>query len=184
MVILSVNPIHSALFLILVFLNSALLVLLLDLEFLSIIFILIYIGAIMVLFLFIIMMLDIKQSVTYLNVQYYFFISSLFLILLTLEFLYFLSLDLIFVTPKIIFLSSFTYTNWFSLIFEASNIKCLGGYLYTYFSFFLVFVGLILLVAMVGAISLTIEKVPVGIKQQTLSKQVNVNPKSSLFYIQ
>lgn len=65
----------------------------------------------MVLFLFIIMMLDIKQSITYLNVQYYFFISSLFLILLTLEFLYFLSLDLIFITPKISFLLTHSYIN-------------------------------------------------------------------------
>jgi NADH-quinone oxidoreductase subunit J len=95
MVVLSANPVYSALFLISVFFNSALLILLLDLEFLSIIFIIIYIGAIMVLFLFIIMMLDIKQTTIYLNVQYYFFMSGLVLIILSFEFLGFLSIDLI-----------------------------------------------------------------------------------------
>ena len=94
MVTINSNPVYSALFLILVFFNSALIVLLLDLEFLALIFVLIYIGAIMVLVLFIIMMLDIKQNVLYLNRSYYFFVSGLFLFILTSELLYFVSLDL------------------------------------------------------------------------------------------
>jgi NADH-quinone oxidoreductase subunit J len=94
MVILTSNPVYSALFLILVFFNSGLLILLLDLEFLALIFILIYIGAIMVLVLFVIMMLDIKQTTLYLNMSYYFFISGFFLIILASEFLYFISSDL------------------------------------------------------------------------------------------
>lgn len=95
MVILSSNPVYSALFLISVFFNSSLLILLIDLEFLAIIFIIIYIGAIMVLFLFIIMMLDIKYIAMYLNVHYYFFISGFVLLLLVVEFLGFLSIDLV-----------------------------------------------------------------------------------------
>ena len=70
------------------------LILLLDLEFLSLIFILIYIGAIMVLVLFVIMMLDIKQTTLYLNISYYYFISGIFLIILGGEFLYFICFDL------------------------------------------------------------------------------------------
>ena len=179
MVILSSNPVYSALFLISVFFNSSLLVLLLDLEFLAIIFIIIYIGAIMVLFLFIIMMLDIKHIVVYLNVYYYFFISGLVLILLVVEFLGFLSIDLI---NEIDYRIFGDYINWFSLVLESSNLRSIGTYLYTYFSFFFILSGIILLVAMIGAISLTLESAPDN-KQQLLYRQVNVNPKNSLFYV-
>jgi NADH:ubiquinone oxidoreductase subunit 6 (subunit J) len=181
MVILSSNPVYSALFLILVFFNSALIVLLLDLEFLALIFILIYIGAIMVLVLFIIMMLDIKHTIIYLNVQYYFFISGLFLVFLSSEFLYFLSLDLFSIQVNY----SLDYVRWFNLVLETSNIKTIGTYLYTYFSFFFLIAGLILLVAMIGAISLTLEESSdkFGAKYQFLYKQTTVNPKDSLFYV-
>ena len=180
MVILSLNPVYSALFLILVFFNSGLLILLLDLEFLALIFILIYIGAIMVLVLFVIMMLDIKQTAIYLNMSYYFFISGLFLIVLGGEFLYFISLDLTYFQ-----INTFsTYLNWFSLVLELSNLRTLGVYLYTYFSFFLLLAGLILLIAMLGAISLTLEDTPaIHNKQQQLFKQLNIDPKKSIFYI-
>jgi len=180
MVILSLNPVYSALFLILVFFNSGLLILLLDLEFLALIFILIYIGAIMVLVLFVIMMLDIKQTTIYLNMSYYFFISCLFLIVLGGEFLYFISLDLTYFQ-----INTFsTYLNWFSLVLELSNLRTLGVYLYTYFSFFLLLAGLILLIAMLGAISLTLEDTPaIHNKQQQLFKQLNIDPKKSIFYI-
>jgi NADH-quinone oxidoreductase subunit J len=183
MVILSSNPVYSALFLILVFFNSGLLILLLDLEFLALIFILIYIGAIMVLVLFVIMMLDIKQTTVYLNMSYYYFISGFFLIILGCEFLYFISLDLThFQIDTNLF---YNYLNWFALILEVSSIKNLGVYLYTYFSFFLLVAGLILLVAMLGAISLTLEDTTVNThsKQQQLFEQLNVDPKKSIFYI-
>jgi NADH-quinone oxidoreductase subunit J len=179
MVILTSNPVYSALFLILVFFNSGLLILLLDLEFLALIFILIYIGAIMVLVLFIIMMLDIKQTTLYLNMSYYFFISGFFLIILASEFLYFISSDLTSFPPN----TFFSYLNWFGLILEISNIRNLGVYLYTYFSFYLVVAGLILLIAMLGAISLTLEDTSTYNKQQQLFKQLNIDPKKSLFYV-
>jgi NADH-quinone oxidoreductase subunit J len=179
MVILSSNPVYSALFLVSVFFNSSLLILLLDLEFLSIIFIIIYIGAIMVLFLFIIMMLDIKHITVYLNVYYYFFISGLALVILTAEFLGFLSIDLIVDSKEYLFSN---YINWFSLITESSNLKTLGSYLYSYFSFFFILAGIILLIAMIGAISLTLGSDTLN-KQQLLHKQVNLEPKESLFYL-
>jgi len=182
MVIISTNPVYSALFLILVFFNAGMLILLLDLEFLALIFILIYIGAIMVLVLFVIMMLDIKQVALYLNLNYYFFINGFFLLILSSEFLYFICSDLISYYPSNNLISSY---NWFDLIVESSNIKSLGFYLYTYFSFFFLVAGLILLVAMIGAISLTLEDSISNLetKHQKLFKQVNVNPKDSLFYV-
>ena len=95
MVIVVSNPVYSILFLISVFFNASLILLLLDLEFLAVLFILIYIGAIMVLFLFVIMMLDIKNAVTYINLQYYFFISGLILSVIAVEFLILYSCDLV-----------------------------------------------------------------------------------------
>lgn len=179
-VLLSSNPVHSALFLILVFFHSALFVLLLDLEFLALIFILIYVGAIMVLVLFIIMMLDIKQTATSLNMYYYFFISGIFLVFFSVEFLYFISLDLVDIPEN----SLLDYLNWYNLILESSNIKTLGSYLYTYFSFFFLLAGIVLLIAMIGAISLTLpESLSTESKHQLLYKQVSVNPKDSVFYV-
>lgn len=154
LMILSSNPVYSALFLILVFFNSSLLILLLDLEFLALVFTLIYIGAIMVLILFVIMMLDIKLTTVYLNIHYYFFIGGLLLILLSNEFLYFISVDLV----SLQYNYRLDYLNWFSVMVEAPNIKVLGTYLYTYFSFFFIIAGLILLIAMIGAITLTLEE--------------------------
>ena len=134
----------------------------------------------MVLVLFIIMMLDIKQTTVYLNVYYYFFISGLFLVFLSSEFLYFLSLDLIAVHE----IQFFDYLNWFSLVVESSNIRNIGSYLYTYFSFFFLVAGIILLIAMIGAISLTLEESSsIDFKHQLLYKQVGVNPKDSIFYV-
>lgn len=135
LVILSTNPVYSALFLISVFFNTALVVLLLDLEFLSLVFILIYVGAIMVLFLFIIMMLDIKFSKVYLNMYYYFILSGLLLFILASEFIYFLSKDFfVYLT-----VDPLTYLNWHNLVIEASTFYVFGTYLYTngFFFFYL-----------------------------------------------
>jgi NADH-quinone oxidoreductase subunit J len=179
MVVLVNNPVYAVLFLILTFFNSAILVLLLNLEFLAIIFVIIYIGAIMVLFLFIVMMLDIKQSVFYLNFKYYFFISGVVLFILTNEFLYILSQDLLLAVSPDKFLN---YTDWFSLTLESPAIKVLGTYLYTKFFFFFILAGLILLVSMIGAISLTLNESN-SLGRQILYKQVYNDPKKSIFYV-
>jgi NADH-quinone oxidoreductase subunit J len=94
LVIFSPNPIYSALFLISVFLNSSPPLSLLDHEFSASIFVIIYIGAIMVLFLFIIMMLDIKYSVMHLKVYYYYLISGFLIMLIAFEFLALVGVDL------------------------------------------------------------------------------------------
>ena len=82
-------------------------------------------------------------------------------------------------------LKSTNYFYWFSIVVEKSNIQSLGIYLYTYFSFFLVIAGLILLVAMIGAISLTLEDpfTNSGSRHQQLFKQVSIKPYQSLFYV-
>lgn len=179
MVILSTNPVYSALFLVLVFFNSSLVILLLNLEFLALIFILIYIGAIMVLMLFVIMMLDIKQSIIYLNVYYYFFLSGFFLIFLCINLIHAINVDFFFEKEY----TNTLYINWYNLLLEKSNSQVLGLYLYTYFSFFFLLGGLVLLIAMIGAISLTLEGYLPFNKRQFSFIQVSRNPKNSLFYV-
>lgn len=66
---------------------------------------------------------------------------------------------------------------------ESSTIRALGGCLYTQFSFFFIMAGVILLIAMLGAISLTLETSGIGKKQQVLHKQINVKPRESMFYV-
>jgi NADH-quinone oxidoreductase subunit J len=180
MVLLTTNPIYSALFLILVFVNASFLVLLLDLEFLAFIFVLIYVGAIMVLFLFILMMLDIKQPINYLSVYYSFFVSGLLLIFLSGAFLYALSQDL--VSPLVE--ASADYFNWFHLVNEYSTIRTIGLYMYTYYSFFFIMAGVILLIAMIGAISLTLGSINVEKKCSPLYEQLNSKAQQSMFYVQ
>ena len=180
-VIFAPNPVHSVLALILVFFNSALLVLLLDLEFFAVIFVIIYIGAIMVLFTFIIMMLDIKKVSFYVNLRYYFLISGFVLINLALVILVLVNYDLVSLNTESGFIG---YINWFQLINETSSIFAIGSVLYTFFYFFLMLAGLVLLVAMIGAIVLTIvEGDSISNKRQLLHKQVNVSPTKAVFLV-
>ena len=87
LMIFSLNPINSILFLILIFFNISILFFLFNLDFIGIIFIILYVGAIAVLFLFIIMIMNIKSIER--NNSTYFFIGILFFIILLLEFIYF-----------------------------------------------------------------------------------------------
>lgn len=88
LMVLSTNPINSILFLILIFFNISILFFLYNLDFIGIIFIILYVGAIAVLFLFIVMIMNVKNIEK--NNTTYFFIGGLFFILLFLEFIYFI----------------------------------------------------------------------------------------------
>lgn len=273
MVIRSRNPVHSVLFLILVFCNAAGLLILLDLDFFAMIFLVVYVGAIAVLFLFVVMMLNIKLTEINENILRYLPIGGviglifLFEILLIVDtefipllvteydqiaqnqyihFLYFLfykikgftilfygymeghlekytqytsELNILFseLVPKIncmiprieqsfiqelgsfnedskvplkshLFnsvqnfdnynysfeslsnLQSFLYIEWPAKIDTITNIEALGFILYTYFFYFFIMASLILLVAMIGAIVLTMHK-GLNIKRQEIFEQ-------------
>ena len=164
LVILSKNPIHSVLFLILVFFNTAILFLFSGAEFLAMILLIVYIGAVAVLFLFVIMMLDINTAKLRQGFLNYLPIGLFVGFIILLELLYVIS------QSKLIFLTkNITENKITNEIFE--NTKIIGNVLYT--DYFLLFQlsGIILLVAMIGAILLTLRKRE-GAKKQNIYKQI------------
>ena len=164
LVILSKNPIHSVLFLILVFFNTSILFLFSNAEFLAMILLIVNIGAVAVLFLFVVMMLDInitKQRQTFLN---YLPIGLFIGFIILIELIYVVS------QSNVNFVkTNSSYINISNQILE--NTKIIGNILYT--DYFLLFQlsGIILLVAMIGAIYLTLRKRK-GIKKQNIYKQI------------
>ena len=164
LVILSKNPIHSVLFLILVFFNTAILFLFSGAEFLAMILLIVYIGAVAVLFLFVIMMLDINTAKLRQSFLNYLPLGLFVGFIILLELLYVIS------QSKLIFLTkNITENKITNEIFE--NTKIIGNVLYT--DYFLLFQlsGIILLVAMIGAILLTLRKRE-GVKKQNIYRQI------------
>ena len=164
LVIISKNPIHSVLFLILVFFNTSILFLFSNAEFLAMVVLIVYIVAVAVLFLFVIMMLDInitKLRQTFLN---YLPIGLFVGFIILLELFYVVS------QSKLNFVQTSSIDNNISSQI-LDNTRIIGNILYT--DYFLLFQisGIILLVAMIGAIFLTIRKRE-GIKKQNIYKQI------------
>jgi NADH-quinone oxidoreductase subunit J len=151
-VILARNPIYSVLFLVLVFCNSAGLLILLGAEFLAFVFVVVYVGAIAVLFLFVVMMINFKMIDLNRSVMSYFHLSAYLIIIFSLELSLILFNDYV---PDISY-GPFVYTNWVDVFFSVSNIKALGALLYTHYVLLFIISGFILLVAMIGSIVLTL----------------------------
>ena len=166
MVIAAKNPVHSVLFLILAFFNSAGLFILLGAEFLAMILVVVYVGAVAVLFLFVVMMLDINFSELREGFLQYLPIGALVGIILTAELI-------------LIFGSWVFSPDAVSVIgapslspSEITNTHALGKLIYTQYVYLFQAAGLILLVAMIGAIVLTLRKRP-GVRRQQISSQVS-----------
>jgi NADH-quinone oxidoreductase subunit J len=147
----SINPIHSILLLILLFFESAIILSILNLEFISILFILIYVGAIAILFLFVIMMLQLK-----LNDLETLFFFPIFFGFNFLACIYSLS----FYQP-FQYLFIFLEINSFSFLIEYeeffNEIKIIGQFLYNYCLICFLLAGIILLLALIGSIVLSLE---------------------------
>ena len=171
MVIQAKNPVHSVLFLILVFFNAAGLLILLGLDFFAMIFLVVYVGAIAVLFLFVVMMLNIKlaeineKRLRYLPVGGFLGLLFLFEIFLIVD------NDLI---PLIGNAGEYSpesgFTQWALFVDSLTNIEALGLLIYTFYFAFFLMASLILLVAMIGAIVLTMHK-GVLVKRQQVFQQ-------------
>jgi len=143
------NPVHSVLFLILAFFTSSILLFILDIEFLGIIFIIIYVGAIAVLFLFVVMMLD-NKTVDFNYQNYYvvyFLIGSIFLVQTS---------STLFETFKQVNDKSVYLQLSMFLTDNLNNLNLLGQVLFNYYSSCFLLAGLVLLVAMIGAIVLSL----------------------------
>jgi NADH-quinone oxidoreductase subunit J len=179
-VIFSKNPVHSILFLVFLFFNSASLLILLGSDFLAILFLIIYIGAIAILFLFVVMMLSGKIGRNKVNFFYIPLILLLTLIFL-LEIFLIVGQNLTLLSNNIFFLTQILNPlfEWKESILRFSNIKIIGLILYTYFFYFFIFSSLVLLVSMIGAIVLTLYKKN-DLKTQFIFKQTKKNFEKSI----
>jgi NADH-quinone oxidoreductase subunit J len=171
MVISAKNPIHSIFYLVLVFLNSAGLFIILGVEFIAIIFIIVYVGAIAILFLFVVMMLNIKLIELYENMLRYLPIGALIAIIFFFEIFLLLENDghLTILSYNIIN-DNYKMIDWNSNILNLSNIENIGFPIYTYYFHLFWIAGLVLLVAMIGAIVLTLY-LQINVKTQDVFKQ-------------
>jgi NADH-quinone oxidoreductase subunit J len=178
MVIAAKNPVHAVLFLILAFFNAAGLFVLLGAEFLAMILVVVYVGAVAVLFLFVVMMLDVDfaelRAGFMKNAPLGAFIGLILLAELVLV------LGFRFVRPGALATPSAPIPGAGSGI---TNTEALGRVLYTKYVYFFQGAGLILLVAMIGAIVLTLRH-KVGVKRQSISAQVARGKKTSVEIVQ
>jgi NADH-quinone oxidoreductase subunit J len=164
LVIAAKNPVHSVLFLILAFFNAAGLFILLGAEFLAMILVVVYVGAVAVLFLFVVMMLDVDFAELREGFLQYLPIGALVGIILLVELVMVLGGAL--VAPG----AAIGVTAPTPPLEQASNLAAVGALLYTRYFFYFQTAGLILLVAMIGAIVLTLRH-KVGIKRQDIARQ-------------
>eukprot|EP00439_Symbiodinium_sp_Y106_P089245 s1_g1781.t1 len=165
MVIAARNPVHSVLFLILAFFNSAGLFVLMGAEFLAMILIIVYVGAVAVLFLFVVMMLDIDFTELREGFLQYMPIGALIGLIVLLELL--LVAGTWTLAPEVASLAASPIPP----INEVTNAEAIGQVMYTQYVYFFQAAGMVLLVAMIGAIVLTLRKKP-DAQRQSIPDQV------------
>ena len=156
-VIFSKNPVNSVLFLVLAFLNSTFLFILIGAEFVGIILAIVYIGAVAILFLFVVMMLDIQSTTLMFNIKRYIPLALLFAGVILAEIIY-----------LTVFKSS--KSNLSEIVRSPNNTEEIGNVLYTEYFIDFQLSGVVLLLAMIGAIVLTHVYRP-SIKRQNIEKQ-------------
>ena len=156
-VIFSKNPVNSVLFLVLAFLNSTFLFILIGAEFVGIILAIVYIGAVAILFLFVVMMLDIQSTTLMFNIKRYIPLALLFAGVILAEIIY-----------LTVFKSS--KSNLSEIVRSPNNTVEIGNVLYTKYFIDFQLSGVVLLLAMIGAIVLTHVYRP-SIKRQNIEKQ-------------
>ena len=162
MVIASRNPVHSVLFLILAFVNASGLFILMGAEFLAMILVVVYVGAVAVLFLFVIMMLDVDFAelrqgfLTYL--PFGLLIGAIFLA------------ELLLVAGGWVISPNVAKTAVAPIPTGVTNTEALGLVLYTRYIHYFQLAGMVLLVAMIGAIVLTLRH-KASVKRQDISEQ-------------
>ena len=172
MVISSVNPVHAVFFLILAFVNSAGLFVIMGADFLAMILLIVYVGAVAVLFLFVVMMLNVDLGTLKRS------ISKNLPIGLTVTGIIFLELFV----SYLIFIN-YSDSKIYNLVVKnpenISNTKALGNVLYTEFFYLFQLSGLILLLAMLGAIILTLRSRS-NVKKQIIEQQITRNVNNSI----
>jgi NADH-quinone oxidoreductase subunit J len=166
-VVFSRNPVHSVMFLVLTFFQSAVLWLMAEAEFLAIVLVLVYVGAVMVLFLFVVMMLEVNIEAAKRGLTRYAPFGIGIALLMVVEIV-----QLIWLRGQ-----GFASRSGFAATPEGySNTKALGAVLYTEHVYAFEIAAVILLLAIIAAITLTMRKRP-GLKVQNIAAQVAVRAK-------
>lgn len=190
--ILSKNPVHSVFYLILAFVASTLLLLLLKVEFIAMLFLVVYIGAISVLFLFVVMMLNIKVVELNEKILQYLPIGFFIVIIFFLEIYYMINnslfqnqnsfLNLFWENTYSTILVELNLINFYEILDTFTNLTGLAFILYTKFIYLFIISGIILLVAMLGAILLTLNHAFIS-KRQDIFYQINREVTNSILLI-
>ena len=173
MTILARNPVHSVLWLVLAFFNAAGLFLLMGAEFLAMILVIVYVGAVAVLFLFVVMMLDIDFAELRAGFARYLPFGLLIAGVLLAE--------------LVLVAGAWTFADFAPAVKAApvtaaaglSNTQALGGLIYTRYVYIFQAAGMVLLVAMIGAIVLT-HRQRGGVRRQNISAQVARQPEDAV----
>lgn len=171
MVIAARNPVHSVLFLILAFFNAAGLFLLLGAEFLAMILVVVYVGAVAVLFLFVVMMLDVNFVELREGFLQYLPVGAL--------------VGIVFLAEILLVVGAWSIGHDVPRVIAApipeglTNTEAIGMVLYTRYLYFFQAAGLVLLVAMIGAIVLTLRHKE-NVKRQDIGAQVGRTPATSI----
>lgn len=173
MVVAARNPVHSVLFLILAFFNAAALFLLTGAEFLAMILLIVYVGAVAVLFLFVVMMLDVDFAELRRGALQYAPVGAL------IGFIVLAELVVVFVSSRFSPKLAATVSQPIPDMAKRTNTQALGDVLYTDYVFYFEVAGLVLLVAMIGAIVLTLHH-RTGVKRQSVSEQVSRAPETAI----
>ena len=173
MVIAARNPVHSVLFLILAFVNASGLFVLMGAEFLAMILVVVYVGAVAVLFLFVVMMLDVDFAELRQGFLQYLPIGALVGIVFLAELV--LVAGTWVIAPAVTDAIAAPIPPFYSV----TNTEALGYVLYTRYVYFFQAAGVVLLVAMIGAIVLTLRHKP-AVKRQNIAAQVGRNKASAI----
>ncbi|HBA41393.1 MAG TPA: NADH-quinone oxidoreductase subunit J [Alphaproteobacteria bacterium] len=168
MVIVARNPVHSVLFLILTFFNAAGLFVLIGAEFLAMILVVVYVGAVAVLFLFVVMMLDIDFVELRQGFLQYVPIGAVIGLILMAELILVIGANSAVDGAA----AGNVLSSSFPVVSDVSNADALGRLIYTEFAYLFEAAGMVLLVAMIGAIVLTLRQRP-GVRKQNISAQVS-----------
>jgi NADH-quinone oxidoreductase subunit J len=173
MVISARNPVHAVLFLILAFFNAAGLFILLSAEFIAMILVIVYVGAVAVLFLFVVMMLDVDFAELRAGFAKYLPVGGL--------------IGGILLAQLVLVMSAWTFAPAGALQItepipnagNVTNAEAIGQVLYTKYIYFFQMAGMVLLVAMIGAIVLTLRHRE-GVKRQSVAEQVARDPAKAI----
>ena len=159
------NAVYAVLFLILAFFSTMCILFLLNIDYLALMFILIYVGAITILFLFVVMMLKIKLNEK--NTTKF------------ISFINILICCVIFITND----TNIIYNDWFSKLYFVDNIKMLGQVMFNVYYFYFILAGLVLLIGLISAILLSKESNKTVRRYQLVYQQISREVSNAVFLV-